>query len=101
MGCCGIDCKRCDCFTATKYNDDNLRVVLAAMWTNKFDFEVSPDMINCHGCESGECVLCKDCEVRICATERNITSCKECADYPCKKVNSQTAHIDESKTCMI
>lgn len=101
MGYCGIDCKRCNVYVATEYDDDNLRVVEAAMWTNKFDFEVKPCDINCHGCETGECILCKDCEVRLCAIEKKVVSCKECSEFPCEKVNSQTAHIDESKACLV
>ena len=97
MGYCGIDCEKCDCRLATVNNDDNLRVVVAAMWTNRFGHEFTPDMINCTGCKSDgiKCGYCGMCEIRACATEKNI-DCKDCKEFPCKKINDMFHKDDHS-----
>lgn len=88
MGYCGEDCEKCDCYVATVNDDDNLRVVVAAMWTNQYGHEFTPDMINCLGCKSDgvKCGYCDMCEIRKCAVSKGI-DCKDCKEYPCKKIN--------------
>ena len=99
MGYCGEDCKKCNCYVATINDDDNLRVVTAAMWTNLYGHEFKKEDINCLGCEGDEgvkCGFCSMCEVRACAIEKKFNSCDQCPDNPCEKL-AKLGKIDENR----
>ncbi len=49
IGCCGLDCEKCDARVATVTNDDALREKTAALWTKLNGVTISPEMINCTG----------------------------------------------------
>ena len=50
IGCCGLDCKKCDARIATITNDNALRGKTAALWTKLNEVTITPEMINCTGC---------------------------------------------------
>ena len=50
IGCCGLDCEKCDARIATTTNDNALRKKTAALWTKLNGVTITPDMINCTGC---------------------------------------------------
>ena len=50
IGCCGLDCKKCDARIATITNDNALREKTAALWTKLNGVTITPEMINCTGC---------------------------------------------------
>ena len=86
---CGIKCPECPAHIATKNNDDTLREKTAAEWTIIHNHPFTPEMINCTGCKSDGIKIgfCSFCEVRKCATEKNIEGCKVCAEIKtCKKI---------------
>ena len=49
IGCCGLDCEKCDARIATLTNDNALREKTAALWTKLNGVTISPEMINCTG----------------------------------------------------
>ena len=49
IGCCGLDCEKCDARIATVTDDDALREKTAALWTKLNGVTISPEMINCTG----------------------------------------------------
>lgn len=49
IGCCGLDCEKCDARVATVTNDDALREKTAALWTKLNGVTITPEMINCTG----------------------------------------------------
>ena len=100
MGYCGLDCKKCNCYVATVEDDDNLRVVTAAMWTNQYGHEFKKEDINCLGCEGEgiKCGYCSMCEIRACATEKKVDECKKCPEFPCKKINDMFHNDDHLGT---
>lgn len=49
IGCCGLDCEKCDARVATVTNDNALREKTAALWTKLNGVTISPEMINCTG----------------------------------------------------
>ena len=49
IGCCGLDCEKCDARVATVTDDNTLREKTAALWTKLNGVTISPEMINCTG----------------------------------------------------
>lgn len=49
IGCCGLDCEKCDARVATVTNDDAMREKTAALWTKLNGVTITPEMINCTG----------------------------------------------------
>jgi hypothetical protein len=50
IGCCGLDCEKCDARIATLTNDNALREKTAALWTKLNGVTITPEMIYCTGC---------------------------------------------------
>ena len=42
IGCCGLDCERCDARIATMTNDNALREKTAALWTKLNGVTITP-----------------------------------------------------------
>ena len=65
-GYCDIDCSTCDCYIATKNNDDRLRMNVAIKWSRLFNRTILPREINCTGCqeEGAKFDNCRTCKIR-------------------------------------
>jgi len=102
---CGLDCDVCPAHIVTIKNDDSLRQKTADDWNKKYNaagrIPITKDDINCLGCLSlTDSVYkhCKECGVRICAIEKGIKNCGECAEYKaCQKISSLHKYIPEGK----
>ena len=73
IGCCGLDCEKCDARIATIANDNTLREKTAALWTKLNGVTILPEMINCTGCriEDAKTPFCdKLCPVHNCVREK-------------------------------
>jgi hypothetical protein len=85
---CGLDCSKCDAFTATQANDLQRKTEMAKRWTEGLKVEFKPQDIDCTGCMSskisGWCT--KVCKVRPCAEVKKVKTCAHCRDYPCEKL---------------
>ena len=87
---CGLDCTECDAYKATQTNDQALREKIAADWTKMHGFNFLPEMINCTSCKSSGAKIghCSDCEMRKCASGKNLKNCGACSDFKtCKTIN--------------
>ena len=81
IGCCGLDCEKCDARIATITNDTALRKKTAALWTKLNGVTITPDMINCTGCrtEGATTPFCdKLCPVHNCVREKKLDTCADC-----------------------
>ncbi|MBN1616939.1 MAG: DUF3795 domain-containing protein [Spirochaetales bacterium] len=88
---CGLDCASCGAYIATMTNDNAMREKIAGEWKVAYNFDFTPQMINCHGCRATDGVQighCSQCEMRACATKKSLSSCGACPDYPCKTIAS-------------
>lgn len=102
---CGLDCNKCPAFVATITNDDRLRQKTAGEWNQRYNatgrLPITKEDIHCLGCLSTiEPIYkhCKECGVRVCAIEKDVQNCGECADYKtCSKVASLHKQIPEGK----
>ena len=85
IGCCGLDCEKCDARIATITNDDVLRKKTAALWTKLNGVTILPEMIKCAGCriEGVKTPFCdKLCPIHNCVCEKGLNTCADC-----KKMN--------------
>jgi len=86
---CGLVCSSCPTFLATQNDDDVAREKTAALYSEKFGFNLKPEDINCDGCLSDEGKLigyCQTCEIRKCCCEKGLDNCALCNDQPCEKL---------------
>ncbi|MDR0778792.1 MAG: DUF3795 domain-containing protein [Methanomassiliicoccaceae archaeon] len=87
---CGINCAECNAYLATKNDDQKLRERTAAEWTKLYNFNFTPEMINCTSCTGSgvKCGYCSQCEVRKCAVEKKVRNCGACSEFKtCKTIN--------------
>ena len=86
---CGTDCTKCEGFLATKENNDEKRKEVAENWSVKYNADIKPKQINCHGCKSDGLKFFfteSICEIRKCNIEMGTSNCAECANYICEKL---------------
>ena len=87
---CGIACTKCPVYIATKNDDDEERAKVAGGWAKQFGFDVGPEDINCDGCSTDGGRLfnhCRTCGIRLCAREKQLVTCADCADYSCEQLD--------------
>ena len=83
IGCCGLDCEKCDARIATIANDNALREKTAALWTKLNGVTITPEMINCTGCRiEGAKTPFRDklCPVHSCVREKGMDTCADCPE---------------------
>ena len=81
IGCCGLDCEKCDARIATLTCDNALREKTAALWTKLNGVTITPDMINCTGCriDGAKTPFCdKLGPVHNCVREKGFDTCADC-----------------------
>lgn len=81
IGCCGLDCEKCDARIATITNNNALREKTADLWTKLNGVTILPEMINCTGCriEGAKTPFCdKLCPVHNCVREKGLDTCADC-----------------------
>ncbi len=88
LGACGIDCKACKAYLATKEQSQDKYREIAELWSSPGE-TYKPEDIPCDGC-SGERLheFCKRCYPRRCAKIHGVEVCGECPSYPCSELES-------------
>lgn len=88
---CGLDCENCEARVATIKDDQGLREEAAKKWSKDFGGNLTPEMINCTGCNVDDGVFfshCKNCAIKACAEEKSLDNCGECDSYKtCDKLS--------------
>ena len=101
---CGIVCTECPAFIATQKDDDDLRKQTAEFWSQQFNVDLKPDIINCkEGCLSdGDDIFghCQVCEIRSCAKEKKVDNCAHCDEYACEKLSDFHERAPYAKTVL-
>lgn len=103
IGCCGIDCGQCEAFIATKNDDNALRGKVAEKWAKQNNVPIKPEHINCTGCKSAgvRTYYCDQlCKIRKCTTEKLISTCADCSDYPCSSLDAIFRSAPQAKTTL-
>jgi hypothetical protein len=96
---CGLDCEKCQAYIATYYNDDQMRKRIALEWSERFGRKFDYKEINCNGCRpvGKKIAHCLECRIRKCAQTMQLTSCAQCKEFPCKKLNNIFSDNPEAK----
>ena len=96
----GLNCAECPAYLATLSGYEYYKGKIAQEWSKIYDADISPDDINCMGCKSRKGVHfshCYECSIRLCAAERNINSCADCAEYVCVDLQELVGLIPYAK----
>jgi hypothetical protein len=86
---CGANCSECECFLATKEDNQEKRKEVAEKWSIQYNTEITAEQINCSGCKSSGVKFFfteSICEIRKCNIEKGSVNCAECAEYKCEKL---------------
>ncbi len=96
---CGFRCDRCLAFAANARSHAD-RVRGSAAWAKYYQLQVSPQRMQCHGCEKGTVEGLKfpdvKCEFRVCVLKRGLRTCADCAEYPCAKLEARMGSCDRA-----
>lgn len=98
---CGLDCDKCNAYIATINNDETLRKDTAELWSKLNNAEITPDMINCHGCRKDgiKTPFCENiCQIRKCAVSKGCETCADCdSKHTCKILCTVTGNSPEAE----
>jgi len=103
---CGIDCTGCDVFKATVHGDGQARRRAVEVWTKTAQQHwgmqtLDPAVLNCRRCRTeGEKLFrgCRDCPIRRCARQRDLSSCGLCPEWrQCPRLASLLADSPEAR----
>ncbi|MCP4611847.1 MAG: DUF3795 domain-containing protein [Planctomycetes bacterium] len=91
---CGLNCKACPIYLATREKDEEkqnqMRTEIAQQIKELYGHEIKPeDVTDCDGCktEGGRLFSgCHNCYMRKCAKQKNFENCAYCGDYACEEL---------------
>lgn len=93
---CGLNCETCPIHVATLEQNQprqkTMRTSIAEVCKEQYGMNLSPEEItDCDGCRADTGRLfpgCLSCEIRKCASHRNLETCAQCTAYACDKLNA-------------
>ena len=102
---CGIICDSCPIHLATFEKDKSLkqsmRESIAEQCSKLYGMNMqSEDISDCDGCRANTGRIfqgCLDCEIRKCASKKNIDNCAFCDDYACEKLRKHFSQDPSAK----
>jgi len=101
---CGLVCTDCAAFIATQADDQAALEAIAAQWRKEYNApNITVASVICDGCltqEGRKCGHCFECEIRSCATDRNIANCAHCTDYACSKLEEFFHLVPDAQTTL-
>ena len=79
-GVCGLFCRACPVYIATREAPERLRPLAER-------FGVTSEEMACDGCRSNRRgVACRSCEFVPCAKAKDVDFCVACDEYPCERL---------------
>jgi hypothetical protein len=101
---CGLVCTDCPGYIATQANDGAALEKVAAQWREEFNApDLTVESVMCDGClgtKGHKCAHCFECQMRVCAMERNLANCGHCPDYACDKLEAFFEFVPEARTTL-
>ena len=96
---CGINCKSCPLYIATKNDDIVVKQELSLKWGKLYNRSFDIENMSCHGCKSGKkFFLSEQCDITTCNTVKGIETCKQCTNHPCDRIEKFYAWQKNNKT---
>lgn len=85
---CGLYCGVCRIYNAYKNNDIELKNEIVHTLKN-YGVKTVEDIV-CNGCLSDDVVFCfcQTCPIKDCVKDKEIESCSQCMDFPCKIITN-------------
>jgi hypothetical protein len=99
---CGLNCGMCPAYIATVKDSNEERAKVAELWTKEFGASFKAEDINCMGCKSEGPLFshCSNCEIRSCASGKNMPNCGHCSDYACSKLDHIFKSMPVARDCL-
>ena len=105
MAYCGLTCDSCPIYLATleqdKSHQQEMRISIARLCSEQYGMNLKPeDITDCDGCRADTGRLfsgCWNCEIRKCASQRNLESCAYCPEYACDKLTEFLSHETDAQ----
>ena len=84
---CGLYCGVCSIYIADRDNNLKFKEKLVNLYKA---FVKTTDEIACSGCMSDGTIFsfCQRCPIRSCVKDKEIESCHQCDDFPCKFIEN-------------
>lgn len=100
IAACGLVCSRCDAYRATKEGSLEKLELVAADWRRRYACDqIAASNIRCNGCMTDggpKCGHCESaCEVRKCAMGKGVSTCAQCASFPCERLSGLYGFMGE------
>jgi hypothetical protein len=97
---CGLTCDSCPIYLATleqdKSHQQTMRVSIAKLCSENYGMNLRPeDVTDCDGCRANTGRLfsgCWNCEIRKCASQKDIENCAYCIEFACDKLKDLFQH---------
>jgi len=90
---CGILCIGCPIYWATREKNKEkkrkMRTEIARICNEQYKVRFNPEDIgDCDGCKANRRLFsaCIKCEIRNCASHKDLKNCAHCPDYACEKL---------------
>lgn len=94
---CGLYCGACHILDLYKRS---LGTNVPARWQDlpgQLKENIPQGELKCEGCKSDVLFVgCQNCSVRICAREKHIEACIECAEFPCREVQGRMEYLSKN-----
>ncbi len=86
---CGLDCAACPALYGAKKLSIADRQKVADEWSKQFNASFKAEDIDCVGCtvrEGKHVGYCSMCEIRLCGLGKGVSTCADCPEYACAKL---------------
>lgn len=100
---CGIDCSKCIGYIATQSGSKEKIAEAARTWSAEFKADIKPEHVICDGCKANARMSfhCSTlCAIRKCAVKKNLSTCAECGEFPCKDISALLEAAPDAKKTM-
>lgn len=89
--CCGFKCHMCAAYIKNHHGEAG-RIEAAGKWKYYFNYEMSPDKMDCPGCRAlegtNDGMIHSDCRYRKCVMEKGVSPCTACDNYSCETLSN-------------
>ena len=93
---CGYRCDICPAYV--KNFDKNEKLKISYSWEKYFGFKVPTDLFGdgCPGCQSSKETLDKDCQIRPCASKKQVKTCAHCENFGCDTLKTRALLVENN-----